>query len=98
MAIFKRPDLSREQIERLKQRLAKGRKHFIIHRGILGFGVPVFVLATLWNWYDHYGWHLPSTQELVLSIVIDAVIWSVAGYVFGAIMWNYLTGLVSERN
>ena len=97
MGIFKRPDLSPEQIERVRQSLARGRKSFIIRRGIVGFGVPAFALATLWNWYDHYGWHLPPAREMLLLGGVDVLIWSVAGYAFGALMWNYLTGLVSER-
>jgi len=97
MGIFKRPVLTPEQIERANRIRAKGRKHFIFYRGILGFGAPVFVMTTFWSWYDHYGWHLPPRQEMLLSLLIGVPIWSACGYFFGAFMWRSWIESASAR-
>jgi len=89
MPLFKPAVLSPTQIERRKKIQAKGRKHYIFYRGILTWGMPVFVLTTLWNWYDKYGWHVPLRRgDLYFDVLVGLVLWSAGGYAFGAIMWK----------
>jgi len=80
--------LSPKQIEYRKRIRAKGRKHYIVYTGILRWGMFVFVLTTLWSWYEKYGRHIPPRGDLCFSIILGLVIWSVAGYFWGGYMWN----------
>src|SRR5438876_789263 len=50
-------------------------------------GIPVFLVTTLWRWYDH-GWHVPSHGELYFEMFFELVIWTGGGYWFGARMWK----------
>jgi hypothetical protein len=89
------PALSPKQIENRKRISRKGRKHYIFYTGILRWGMPVFVLTTLWTWHGEYGWHIPSPGYLAFSIILGLVIWSVAGYFLGTYMWKRI---VEERS
>ncbi len=90
MRWFKPPIPSAKQIERLKVLQARGRKHYILYRGVLGWGLLVFLLKTSWRWYHLYGWHVPARGDMYESFLIELPIWLVAGYFFGAFMWKDL--------
>jgi hypothetical protein len=89
--------MSPKRIERLEKIRAKGRKHYIFYQGILGWGMSVFLLTTVWNWYDKSGWHFPSRGALYYSIIVGLPLWSFAGYIWGAVMWSYLIEIVLPR-
>ena len=88
MPLFEPAVLPAKQIECRKRIRAKGRKHYIFYTGILRWGMSLFVLTTLWNWYGKYGWQIPPRGYLCFSIIVGSVIWSVAGYFWGACMWK----------
>ncbi len=88
MNLFKPAVLSPKQIEYRKRIRAKGRKHYIFYTGILRWGMSVFLVTTLWAWYEKYGWHVPPQRDLYFSILIGLPIWSVGGYFWGAFMWK----------
>jgi hypothetical protein len=82
--------ISTRQIEHLEKIRAKGRKHYILYTGILGWGMSAFLLTTFWIWYDKYGWQFPSLGDIFLSVLIGLPLWSVGGYIWATIMWNDL--------
>ncbi len=98
---FLKPDVpSPKQIEYRKRIRAQGRKHYIVHTGILRFGMSVFVLTTLWSWYEEYGWRVPPRGYLWLSVwlISGLVICSVGGYFWGAYVWRrFLEDPPSEK-
>jgi len=80
-----------ERLARLEKIRAKGRKHFILYTGMLGWGLSVFVITTIWAWYDDHGWHVP-TDGIPPSewghAAFRLVLWLTAGYFFGVQMWK----------
>jgi hypothetical protein len=89
MNLFKQTPSSPKQIERRRRILAQGRKHFIVYHGILGWGGSTFILTTLWDWHDKFGWHLPAAKlELFFDVSFWLLVWSIAGYFWGARMWR----------
>ena len=88
MPLFRPAVLSPTQIERRKRILAKGRKHYIFYRGILGWGISMSVLSTPWSWHEENGWHIPP-RGCLFFIILGLVIWPVAGYFWGAYMWKW---------
>jgi hypothetical protein len=91
MSLFKPTVPSEKQRERLEKIRAKGRTHFILWRGMLGWGFTVFLITSIVAWHERHGWHIPTEgidhQDSVM-IPLRLVIWLVAGYFFGASMWK----------
>jgi len=98
MPLFKKAALSPMQMENRKRIRAKGRKRYIFYTGILRWGMSVFVLTTIWNWHEEYGWHLPPPKYLAFSIILGLVIWSATGYFWGAYMWKRLFEELPDQN
>jgi hypothetical protein len=71
----------------------RGRKHYIFHRGILRFGIPLFLVITLWRWRENYRWHLPPREDLPIictSLAFSLALWLTLGYFLGATMWKLM--------
>jgi hypothetical protein len=85
----------REKVERL---IARGKQSFVWRRGVLGWGLPVFVTTTAWRYIDTL--HRHASREIVFyATVIMLPIWLVGGYVVGVSMWQYYVGLLhSQKN
>jgi hypothetical protein len=65
-------------IQRWEKQRAGGRGRFILLTGLLGYGLPMFIVMTFF------------VNRRVLnarSILVGAVLWPVGGLVFGALMW-----------
>jgi hypothetical protein len=72
-----------EDWQRIRQ---QGRRRFVWRTGVLGFGFTIF-LSTVFieaciALYSHA---IPS--HIPLKTVIDAVVWAIGGYAFGAVGW-----------
>lgn len=65
---------------------AKGKSQFILIRGLLAWGMPMFMVMTFMVNKPASGHMSPG------MIALNAFIWAVAGLVFG-----YVTWAVSER-
>lgn len=61
------------------------RKAFIIKVGILGWGVPVALAVTAYDWYQG-----TPVNELAVPLAIRLVLFGlVGGIAFGAVMWKF---------
>jgi hypothetical protein len=89
MSFFKPNALSPIQIERRRKIQAKGRKHFIVYRGILGWGGSTFIATTLWRWHDEFGRRRP---DVLFDLSLGLIVWAAAGYFWGAFLWNRMYG------
>jgi len=84
-------ELTSKQIELRRRIRAKGRRHYIFYAGVLRFGVPMFLVMTLWHWHDSYRWHIPPRGDISIVCVYIAfslALWLTAGYFFGVTMWK----------
>jgi len=73
--------------DQMQKRLAKmetihalGRKRFIVRYGICYWGIPVGLFMVLFN-----GWQRGFS---IIYVVSAAIIWPIAGWVYGAIIWR----------
>ncbi|MCG6200516.1 hypothetical protein [Psychromonas antarctica] len=71
-----------KHFESWKKLREKGRLRFIFVRGILGWGLPMFLIVILLFNVGENGVILPA------SIAIHAAIWTVGGMIFGGVMWH----------
>jgi hypothetical protein len=59
---------------------AKGKSHFVWLYGVLGWGFPMFVFMTAFNYHR-------NPNSLALTLIINTIVWPIAGYGWGAWMW-----------
>jgi hypothetical protein len=74
------------QRERWRQLKAKGKKRFILRRGVMGFGGLMFVVMTI----SEFVRKKPSIwPEYVFVVILNLLIWPLGGYVWGLWMWHF---------
>jgi hypothetical protein len=73
-----------EALARWENVRTKGKAHFVLVRGVLTYGLPMFIAMTF---FVHRNDLSPK------FIGISAVLWLIGGALFGAIMWH-----LSERH
>ena len=69
-----------EQFERIKSYVEKGALRFILIKGVLLFGVIMFIANNLL-------WPIAHDIITINSVVFSFVLWSVSGILFGYINW-----------
>jgi hypothetical protein len=68
-----------------------GKRRYVWVTGVLGWGVPMFVVMTAFFYVQQRGLIWPSVEELpfVLGLIpMSALIWFIGGYWFGSTMWS----------
>lgn len=60
---------------------------FVVKSGILGWGIPVAVAITAWDWYAG-----APVADLGLPLAVRLILFGLLGGIaFGATMWRYMT-------
>lgn len=63
---------------------SKGKKNFIIYRGVLCWGMPMFVLMTLFV-------NKPGADGYTFLFVLgNALLWTMGGAFWGILTWNLI--------
>ena len=63
---------------------------FILLWGVLGAGVPLFVLMSLLPSLGVVSWLPESTEKPLFNILTGAALWPFAGYLIGLLIWRGL--------
>lgn len=86
------PDTPRaaRSIARMRRILDRGRMRFIISWGVIGAGVPLYLMMSLLPSLGWVPWLAESTDKPVFNILTGAVLWPVAGYLLGLVVWRAL--------
>ena len=72
--------------KRWEKTRAKGKKHFVLWRGIVGFGGGMFVVITVSHTLL---WPTPY-HSVIREMVINLIVWPVSGFFWGLWMWSHL--------
>ena len=69
---------------------AGGRSHFVWRYGVVGFGVPMAVVAVVYKLVQEQGlnWSLVMSTHLRLGIAVAVVAFPLFGYFFGGRLWD----------
>jgi hypothetical protein len=70
-----------EALQKWESTRARGMKHFVLFRGVLAYGLPMFVAMTFFAHHDEL------TPKF---IAISAVLWLIGGAAFGIASWYVL--------
>jgi len=87
--------MKNKQFESWKKSREQGKLKFVLLRGVLSWGIPMFLLMT-------FTLNKPETGFTPQFITINALIWALAGAVFGLTVWfigeNSFHKEVTKRN
>lgn len=78
-----------KSLAKWEQKRHGGKRRYIWRDGVLGWGVPMFIVMTSFMYVQKFGPVWPSIGDLPVSLIlINAVLWPIGGYWFGATMWS----------
>jgi hypothetical protein len=81
-------DKDEERRQAWLQIKAKGRKRYVWRTGVMGWGLPVFVIFTPAMLIFGPRTHQLSKAEIAGAIIFSLLGWIVGGYLFGLSMWK----------
>ncbi|QWU15322.1 hypothetical protein SAMN04487895_10814 [Paenibacillus sophorae] len=88
--------MNQKQRMKWEQLRSKGKKNFIIYKGILGWGIPTAILFTLFmSFMENYS--LIFDKSFVEFFIIAIILFPAGGIVFGLWVWNW-TERIYMRN
>lgn len=84
-----RNPLTMSESERAKweRTRAKGKRRFIVVRGVLGWGMTTALLVSAWSWIEG-----EPTSHLWPHLVTSMISFCLVGIVFGSLLWSYMEG------
>jgi hypothetical protein len=56
----------------------KGKKHFVIYRGVLGWGGFMFIFMTALEYHTLFGWTLAFDLHFAFSLIVNLILVLVA--------------------
>lgn len=83
-------DGTAKRLAAIRRILDSGRSRFILIWGVGGAGVPLFVLMSLLPSLGLVSWLPESTEKPLFNIITGALLWPLAGYLLGLVIWRAL--------
>ncbi|QGX39677.1 hypothetical protein [Permianibacter aggregans] len=80
--------MNEKQIEKWQAVRAKGKQHFVLYHGVLGWGLWMFVVMTTWNHFRAADYAWQNVEPSWFSVLLNLIVWSIGGYAWGALTWT----------
>ena len=82
-------ELPPSQLRNWEKIRVKGKSHFILYRGVLGWGLYMFVVLTIFNHLQAVDFQFSELKSISLQIVfINFFICIIGGFFFGRLTWS----------
>lgn len=94
-------ELSDSQLKSWEKTRLKGKRHFILYRGVLGWGLYMFFVMTF---YSHlkavdFKFSALNFNSISLSIVvINITVWMIGGFLYGWWTWSLSEKSYKKQN
>jgi len=93
-SLFKPPNAAQqERWERIK---ARGKKSYVLRYGVMGYGSLMFIFMTVAFWLRHSPFPR-GMSGFYVDVLINLLIWPLAGYSWGLAMWRFWEDYYSDR-
>ncbi len=91
--------MNAKQLEKLKRLQAKGKKHYIWHRGVIGWGLITGILWSLWmTFISFFPFTIRHFDLFVFLRYFGCLpIWLAGGYFFGELTWSDINRKLSQK-
>ena len=92
-------ELSASQLKSWEKIRLKGKRHFILYRGVLGWGLYMFFVMTLYNHLSAVDFEFSALDSISLSIVvINFTICMLGGFFYGWWTWSLSEKSYKKQN
>ncbi len=82
-------NMTPKQLKRWELIRKRGKRHFVLYRGILGWGLWMFIVMTIFGHLNQVDFQLSFLETISIPMVItNLIVWTIAGYVFGQWTWS----------
>jgi hypothetical protein len=83
------PDRLEKRRERMKRIVARGRGHYVVSWGMIGWGIPTALIFT---------WAMSAMQGMSFLglLPLSLTLFPMGGYLWGAIMWRFIEAQVKQ--
>jgi hypothetical protein len=82
-------ELSASQLKSWEKTRLKGKRHFILYRGVLGWGLYMFFVMTFYSHLKAVDFEFSALDSISLSIVvINITVWMIGGFLYGWWTWS----------
>ena len=61
---------------------------FVLTRGVLAWGIPMFLITTGWDLFLNPRSNLRTTSHFMSLLLFDLFAWVLLGGLFGAVAWR----------
>jgi hypothetical protein len=61
---------------------------FVATRGVLGFGIPMFLITAGWDLFLNPRSNLRATSHFTSLLLFDLLVWFLLGGLFGVMVWR----------
>ena len=61
---------------------------FVVTRGVLGFGIPMFLITAGWDLFLNPRSNLRATSHFTSLLLFDLLVWLLLGGLFGVMVWR----------
>ncbi len=74
--------MSKINLERLERQISKGKFHFVLLWGVIGWGIPVALVMKLIQYFF-------GNRSFFDGLISWLVVFSIAGIFYGIWLWSY---------
>lgn len=75
--------------------LNKGLLNYVVKHGILGWGVPVGLIITIWDYIDEKPQNL---SNFIIESLPNLIIYPIAGIFFGLFMFKVMKNKINKNS
>ncbi len=61
---------------------------FVLTRGVLGWGIPMFLITTGWDLFFNRRSNLRATSHFTSLMLFNLLVWLLLGGLFGMVVWK----------
>ena len=82
-------ELSPTQLKNWEKIRVKGKAHFVLYRGVLGWGLYMFAVLTIFNHLQAVDFQLSELKSISLpTVFVNFILCIIGGFVFGWVTWS----------
>lgn len=86
--------MNNRNLEKQEKAISKGKLNYVVKHGMLGWGLPVALLVTIWNFIDE---RPVEWSSFIIQSLPNFIIYPIGGIFFGLIMFRSVKKSIKNK-